>query len=241
MFEDSLVESCIGSVSKSKWWTALVSISLQFAVAAIVIALPLLLPEALPFHSDTPKILLPLPPKPSVPVMHAELASAASTSVAAPSNARAMVMPSLLPSRDNATDDAPPLAAIGPGTGMHDGIPGGIGTGDGAHGPIVTIAPPRATQPLPISSGVSQGMLIEPIRPVYPAIAKAAHIEGTVVVEAIISSTGSIESLHVLGGPPMLQRAAIDAIQAARYQPYRLNGAPTSVQTTITVNFRMGG
>jgi protein TonB len=84
-------------------------------------------------------------------------------------------------------------------------------------------------------------MLIEPIRPVYPAIAKAAHIEGTVVVEAIISSTGSIESLHVLGGPPMLQRAAIDAIQAARYQPYRLNGAPTSVQTTITVNFRMGG
>jgi protein TonB len=82
-------------------------------------------------------------------------------------------------------------------------------------------------------------MLIAPIRPVYPAIAKAAHVEGTVIVEAIISRTGTIESLHVVSGPAMLQRAAIDAIQAARDQPYRLNGAATAVQTTITVNFRM--
>jgi protein TonB len=83
-------------------------------------------------------------------------------------------------------------------------------------------------------------MLIAPIRPVYPPIAKAAHAEGTVIVEAIISRTGTIESLHVVSGPPMLQRAAIEAIQAARYQPYRLNGAATAVETTITVNFRMG-
>jgi periplasmic protein TonB len=83
-------------------------------------------------------------------------------------------------------------------------------------------------------------MLIAPIRPIYPPIAKAAHIEGKVIVEAVISSAGTIESLHVLSGPPMLQRAAIDAIQAARYQPYRLNGTPTAVQTTITVNFRIG-
>jgi periplasmic protein TonB len=84
-------------------------------------------------------------------------------------------------------------------------------------------------------------MLIAPIRPVYPAIAKAGHVEGTVVVEAIISRAGTIESLHVISGPMMLQSAAIDAIRAARYRPYRLNGEPTEVQTTITVNFRMGG
>jgi protein TonB len=84
-------------------------------------------------------------------------------------------------------------------------------------------------------------MLIAPIRPIYPTIAKAAHVEGTVIVAAIISRTGTIESLHVVSGPPMLQRAAIDAIQAARYRPYHLNGMPTEVQTTITVNFRMGG
>jgi protein TonB len=84
-------------------------------------------------------------------------------------------------------------------------------------------------------------MLIAPIRPAYPAIAKAAHVEGVVVVEAVISRKGTIESLRVMSGPAMLQQAAMEAIREARYQPFRLNGEPTEVQTTITVNFRMGG
>jgi protein TonB len=84
-------------------------------------------------------------------------------------------------------------------------------------------------------------MLLVPIRPVYPVIARAAHVEGAVVVEAIISRAGTIESLHVVSGPLMLQAAALDAIREARYRPYRLNGEPTEVQTTITVNFRLGG
>jgi periplasmic protein TonB len=83
-------------------------------------------------------------------------------------------------------------------------------------------------------------MLLTPIRPVYPAIAKAAHVEGRVVIEATISQTGAIESLHVVSGPAMLQSSAIEAIRAARYQPYRLNGQATAVQTTIIVNFRIG-
>jgi periplasmic protein TonB len=125
------------------------------------------------------------------------------------------------------------------GMGIHDELPAAIAL-EASHGPSVSVAPARtAASPLHISWGVSQGMLIAPIRPIYPAIAKAAHVEGKVIVEAIISRTGTIESLHVVSGPPMLQRSAIDAIQAARYQPYRLNGAATAVQTTITVNFRM--
>ncbi len=83
-------------------------------------------------------------------------------------------------------------------------------------------------------------MLIAPIHPVYPQIAKSARIEGMVIIEAVISRTGTIESLHVVSGPPMLQRAAIDAIRAARYHPYLLNGSPTEVQTTISVNFHLG-
>jgi periplasmic protein TonB len=82
---------------------------------------------------------------------------------------------------------------------------------------------------------------LTPIRPVYPAIARAAHVEGVVVVEAVISRMGTIESLRVVSGPEMLRGAALEAIREARYQPYRLNGEPVEVQTTITVNFRMGG
>ena len=91
-----------------------------------------------------------------------------------------------------------------------------------------------------ISAGVSAGMLVMPIRPIYPAIAKAAGVQGAVVVEAVISKSGRVESLRVVSGPEMLRRAAMDAIQMARYEPFKLNGEPTEVQTTITVNFRMG-
>jgi protein TonB len=61
-----------------------------------------------------------------------------------------------------------------------------------------------------------------------------------VVVQAIISRTGRIESAHVISGPEILQTAALDAVKQARYRPYLLNNEPTEVETTITINFRLG-
>jgi protein TonB len=241
MFEDSLVESRVLPISSSKRWTTLVSISFQFAVAGAVIVFPLLHPEVMPFHEDSPKVMLPLLPKPPAPPVRVQQvedsSSAASASLPQPT-----IIPSLLPGRDASPNEGPVLMTVDRGMGIPTGLPAGLGTGDIGPHPSVTVAPTRtASKPIHISSGVSAGMLIAPIRPVYPAIATAAHIEGVVVVEAIISRTGTIESLHVVSGPMMLQSAAIDAIRAARYQPYRLNGEATEVQTTITVNFRMGG
>jgi protein TonB len=217
----------------------LASISLQVAVAGVVMVLPLLHPEAIPFRLEAPKVMMPLMPKPPVPVIERESAAAGS-SVALASETRELIA-TRLPGRDATANDAPPLVPFGTEMKMPVGLPGGIGVGD-AHGPVVSVAPVRAPAvPLQVSKGVLQGMLVAPIRPVYPAIAKAAHVEGSVVVEAVISRTGTIESLHVVSGPPMLQTAALDAIRQARYQPYRLNGEAIDVQTTITVNFRMGG
>jgi protein TonB len=99
----------------------------------------------------------------------------------------------------------------------------------------------RPIAPLRISSGVSEGLLLTPIQPVYPAIARAARVQGAVVMEAVISRTGKIENLHAISGPQMLRTAALTAVEAARYQPYLLNGEPTDVQTTITVIFQLGG
>ena len=56
----------------------------------------------------------------------------------------------------------------------------------------------------------------------YPAIAKAARIQGTVVLQATISKSGTIENLRVISGPPMLQQAAMDAVRGWRYKPYLL-------------------
>ncbi len=239
MFEESLVESRVGQVSSSKRCTMLASIGLQIAVAGVVLVLPLLHPEALPFRLEAPKVVMPLMLKPPVPVLVERESAASASSVAIPSVMGPEVGRALLPGLRPVVGDPPPLATFGDGMRMPDGIPSGI-VGSGS-GPVVSVASARTPAPLHVSTGGLQGMLLAPIRPVYPAIAKAAHVEGSVVVEAVISRTGTIESLRVVSGPLMLQQAAKDAIRAARYQPFRLNGEPTEVETTITVNFRLGG
>ncbi len=239
MFEESLVASRGLPVSASKRWTALMSVGLQVTVVGVVIALPLWHPEGLPFRMEAPKVLMPLLPKPPVPRV-VEQTTTSLSSAAAQSTTRPMIFPTLLPSRD-AAPEAPSLAKIGPGMGVPDGVPNGLGVSAG-NGPAVSVRPePKPMGRVRISQGVSAGMLLAPIRPVYPMIAKAAGVQGTVIVEAVISRAGTIESLHVVSGPAMLQSAAIDAIREARYQPFRLNGEPVEVETKITVNFRIGG
>lgn len=104
-------------------------------------------------------------------------------------------------------------------------------------GPVVARAPSRG--PVRISGGVAAGHLLAPIQPVYPAIAKAAHMEGTVVIEAVISKQGQVERATVVSGSPLLAQAALAAIYRARYEPYKLDGAPVEVETTINVVFTL--
>jgi TonB family protein len=80
-------------------------------------------------------------------------------------------------------------------------------------------------------------MLILKVDPVYPQDAKDAHVQGAVVLRAIISKTGTIRDLQVVSGPPELTDSAKDAVNQWRYKPYLLNGEPTEVETTITVNY----
>jgi protein TonB len=104
--------------------------------------------------------------------------------------------------------------------------------------PKVQAAPPKKVN---ISAGVAVGMLIQKTQPMYPPIAKAARVSGTVVLQATISKTGSIQGLVVVSGPAMLQQAALDAVKQWRYRPYLLNNEPVEVQTTINVIFSLGG
>ncbi|HEX9198290.1 MAG TPA: energy transducer TonB, partial [Acidobacteriaceae bacterium] len=106
--------------------------------------------------------------------------------------------------------------------------------------PAVSVVRAKPAGVTRVSKGVSEGLLITAIRPVYPPIAVAARVQGEVVMEAVISKAGRIESLHAVSGPQMLRGAAMAAVQAARYRPYLLSGEPTDVQTTITVVFKLG-
>ena len=88
--------------------------------------------------------------------------------------------------------------------------------------------------PVRISGGVMAGQLISRVDPVYPD----TDAEGSVVLHAIIAPDGTVQQLAVISGPPPLQQAAVDAVRQWVYKPYLLNGEPTAVDTTITVNFK---
>jgi protein TonB len=88
---------------------------------------------------------------------------------------------------------------------------------------------------------MSEGDLIHKILPTYPPLARSARIQGTVVLQAMISKLGTIENLRLLFGHPMLAPAAIEAVRQWRYRPYILNNEPVAVETRITVNFSLAG
>ena len=77
-------------------------------------------------------------------------------------------------------------------------------------------------------------------RPVYPPLAIMAHVQGTVVLQAIMGKDGTVQDLKVLSGHPLLVRAALDAVKTWRYQPTLLNSEPVDVLTEIDVNFNLG-
>lgn len=94
--------------------------------------------------------------------------------------------------------------------------------------------------PARIAGGVIAGVRTNVVQPKYPPIAKVAHLSGTVILRAIISRTGTIEDLEVVTATsPLFVMPSIDAVRHWVYKPYMLNGEPTEVDTTITVNYAL--
>lgn len=241
MFEDSLVESAALLRTHNRW-PALLSLAAQLLAAAVVLSLPLLHPEALPLARSLSATLAPprppVPPPPRVHLRPQPLSAAAALS-APQSSGTPLLRPLLHPS--GPPIDAPHLGIIDLAA-SSPALPPGIATA-APSGPRVGITPAGdhpTSGPARISSGISAGLLLSPIRPDYPPIARVTRTQGTVVVEAVISRSGTIESARVLSGPPVLQQAALAAVLSARYRPYLLNGQPTEVQTTFTIHFRLG-
>ncbi len=106
--------------------------------------------------------------------------------------------------------------------------------------PVPVQAAPAATPPAPVkvSQGVVQGALIFKVNPEYPAVARAARVQGSVLMRAIIGTDGTIQRLQVISGNPLLVRSALEAVKRWRYRPYLLDGKPVEVETNITVNFK---
>jgi len=104
-----------------------------------------------------------------------------------------------------------------------------------------TPSKPDATQPerVRILSGITSGLLIKRVNPIYPADARSAYIQGTVRLRAEISMTGDITDLELLDGPIELAGSAVAAVRQWKYKPYLLNGQPVRVLTEILVNYQL--
>ena len=104
-----------------------------------------------------------------------------------------------------------------------------------------TVAPPPPPAPIaPVRlSGMKAPVKIADVTPIYPVIARNAHIQGVVILEAVLNAQGGVESVRVLRSIPLLDQAAVDAVQQWRYTPTLLNGQAVPVVMTVTVNFTL--
>lgn len=130
-------------------------------------------------------------------------------------------------------------------------LPGGPQETNGARtapqGPVVRslLRMPRAERrPAAIpeekqSADAGAATLILPADPIYPAVAKECSISGRVEVQFRISPEGNVYDARSVRGVPILARAAVEAVEARRYEPARLNGAPIDSQVTTHFDFRL--
>ena len=229
MFEQSLVISSRQSIAPQRHWSTAAAALMEASVLSVLVIYPLLHPAVLP------QTFSPRAPAPIFSVRQPESIH----SSASPSHSSAPVVitdsvlrqPPAIPRHvSTAADVAPPadsLVVCGLNCsplGVQDSI------GD-------VVPPPRPASR--ILSKLDPGQILRRVEPLYPAPARAARIQGEVVLRAVISRAGDIENLQAASGHPMLVQAAIEAVRQWKFRPYILNGSPVEVETQITVRFRL--
>ena len=227
MFEDSLLES--GNRFKKGRQTAstVFSFVVQAVFVGIAVLIPLIYTDALPKQQLMTFLVAP-PPPPPPPPPPAAAAVKVVRAVSEMVNGQ-LRTPTAIPKRVEMIkeEEAPPtMSSL---TGVVGGVGGGGALG-GVMGGIIgsanTVAVPKVATPqrVRVSQGVSEGLLLHKVTPPYPPLARQARIQGSVVLQAVISKTGTIENLHLVQGHPMLAPSAIEAVKQWKYKPYFLNG-----------------
>lgn len=247
MFSDSLLE--FGVQRKRKFFATTTSFIINILVIIVMLLIPLAFTEQLPSAQLLTFLVAPPPPPPPPPPAAAQVQKVVKQIETDMLNNGALRTPSKIPQKIQMIKEEeapPPMPASG---GVVGGVPGGIPGGQmgGVIGSVITSSNlsaipkfiPATPQRIRISAGVTRGLLIQRVEPAYPPLAKAARVQGEVILSAIINANGQITNLQLVSGHPMLVPAAISAVRQWRYKPYLLNGQPVEVETTITVIFTL--
>jgi protein TonB len=127
-------------------------------------------------------------------------------------------------------------AENGSADGVEGGIPGGVVGGIVGGLPD---APPRRLRPCASAARCGSPSAVVAVQPVYPELAVMAKLQGVVIIEATVNERGRVVNANVLQGAPMLTDAALEAVKKWVYTPTLVNGVPTPIIMTVTVNFKL--
>jgi protein TonB len=111
---------------------------------------------------------------------------------------------------------------------------------DSNRGPAVTTSVVSLTTNAAEHERLSSGIVPElrqTIDTTYPLLGQHTRVQGSVVLQAVVGTDGTIEDLRVLSGPSILAKAAQQAVRQWKFRPYLQNGQPVETKTKITVNF----
>jgi protein TonB len=237
-------------------WATLAGFAGQVLLIGCALAAPIIWPRAIP-HMTAVIYLAPPGPPPGPPPGDPPPKTESRPKATRPFSG-VPVAPAHVPDKILVIDDAPEIAGP-PSTSTDRGnwivgsLPGPGGSGNNLAARIADNVPPPIKPPAPQSvaaiekpviaappkriSAVELARPIHRVEPIYPPLAIAARIQGTVRLIGVLGADGRIRELQVVSGPPMLARAAMDAVKQWVYAPTLLNGQPVEVQAPIDVNF----
>jgi protein TonB len=213
------------------------ALALQAAIIGALVIVPLFLTEAIDLHQIEKTMLVAPPPPaaPAPPVVRAQ-AVVPKQQFLHP----LLTAPTVIPKKivETASDAGFAAPAVSDAAG---GVTGGtgdvLGASLGAPPPPPAAARPKG--PIRISSGMKEPRLLYAPPIIYSPIARNAHVEGAVIVEAIIDEHGNVTQARVLSGPGLLLGSALQAVAGRRYEPTILDGEPVAIQLTVTVLFKL--
>jgi len=224
--------------SARRGWSTLASFGFQAMALSLLLMIPYFWIQGPPHVTWLQPVTMPVSqPTPTPPDLETSHRRYSARTISNILNDR-LIAPRYIPTTTTPIDDremgppAPFVPGIDFGPAGKNSVPYTIG----ANIPVIVPKPPAPNHPIKVSR-LSEANVVYRVQPVYPSIARAAGIQGAVVLRAIISKNGVIEHLTAVSGHPMLIKAAADAVQQWRYRPYLLNDEPIEIDTEITVNF----
>ncbi len=238
MFEAALIESTRQKVDTKRWMTLPLAVILHVLVIGSAVALSLWYIEEIPdppipvsfYVQAAPPPPPPPPPPKAAPKAVQKVEQPQTNQMTAP-----LIIPDALPKPTS--DDTGGEGVEG---GVEGGVPGGVmgGVLGGVPGGVLGGIP--GEEPMRIGGEVKEPIEISRVKPQYPEAARKARMQGVVILEAIITKDGSVSDVRILRGiNPLLDNAAMRAVQQWKYKPATFNGRPVPVYLTVTVTFTL--